>query len=82
MQNNVSQRECAIPIDAATRYVVQVSTDGGKWRHQENVPPGSRTARLTGLTAETHYLFRIVTQTAAGTSPPSEAISVTTNPIP
>lgn len=64
--------------DNETGFKVEQSTGGGAWVQVETVlPPDTTTKRITGLTANTSYKFRVSTLRAGETAVPSAEVAVT-----
>lgn len=66
------------PVTGATAYVVEKSADDGSTWTSAGSDPTTATLAVTGLTAETDYLFRVKTKIGTDTSYASETVAVST----
>ncbi|MDR3199795.1 MAG: S8 family serine peptidase [Planctomycetaceae bacterium] len=73
-------------VENATQYIVERSADGNVWKKMSAVSAVSTEITLSGHKATTTYYYRVTATSKAGTSHPSQTVTVTTRiktpPVP
>ncbi|MDR0609912.1 MAG: S8 family serine peptidase [Planctomycetaceae bacterium] len=65
-------------VENATQYLVERSTDGNVWKKTSTVSAVSTEVTVSGHKATTTYYYRVTATSKAGTSLPSQEVTVTT----
>lgn len=65
-------------VENATQYIVERSTDENVWRKVSTVSAVSTEVTVSGHKATTTYYYRVTATSKAGTTTPSQSVSVTT----
>ncbi|MDR2117327.1 MAG: fibronectin type III domain-containing protein [Planctomycetaceae bacterium] len=65
-------------VENATQYIVERSADGNVWKKVSAVSAISTEVTISGHKATTTYYYRVTATSKAGTSSPSQSVTVTT----